>query len=122
MDEDSDDIYQSSLMDRYAARPDQFNMCLAEFAANYTTRSGQEVPEGETSDVLPTADDGESRTESIKLKNDLGRMDACTKHRREAIIRFHRFNHEKEPSKVYRSKIILYLPWREENSDLLVKR
>ena len=89
-------------------------MCLAEFAANYTTRSGQEVPEDETSDVLPRAEDGESRrSESIKLKNDHGRM---YKRRREAIIRFHRFNQEKEPSKVYKSKI---MPWRDENSDLL---
>ena len=113
MDEDSEDIYQTSWIDRYAARPDQLNhMCLAEFAANYTTRSGQEVPEDETSDVLPRAEDGESRrSESIKLKNDLGRM---YKRRREAIIRFHRFNQEKEPSKVYRSKIMLYLPWRDD--------
>ena len=86
-------------------------MCLA---VNYTTRCGQEVPEDETSDVLPRAEDGESRrSESIKLKNDLGHM---YKRKREAIIRFHQ---EKEPSKVYRSKIMLYLPWRDENSDLL---
>ena len=39
--------------------------------------------------------------------------------KREAIIRFHRFNQEKEPSKVYRSKIMLYVPWRDESSDLL---
>ena len=117
MDEDSEDIYQTSLIDRYAARPDQLNhMCLAEFAANYTTRSGQEVPEDETSDTLPRTEDGERRSECIKLKNDLGRM---YKRKREAIIRFHRFNQEKEPSKVYRSKIMLYLPWRDENSDLL---
>ena len=62
MDEDSEDIYQTSLIDRYAARPDQLNhKCLAEFAANYTTCSGQGVPEDETNDVLPTAEDGESR-------------------------------------------------------------
>ena len=86
-------------------------MCLAEFTANCTTRSGQEVPEDETSDVLPRAEDGEGkRNESIKLKNDLGLM---YKRRREAIIRFHWFNQENEPSKVYRSKIMLYLPWRD---------
>ena len=46
MDEDSEDIYQTSLIDRYVARPDQLNnMCLAEFAANYTTHSGREVEE-----------------------------------------------------------------------------
>ena len=61
MDEDSEDIYQTSLVDRYAARPDQLNgMCLAEFAANYTTRSGQELAEEVTTDALPTAKDGNS--------------------------------------------------------------
>ena len=115
MDEDSEDIYQTSLINRYAARPDQLNdMCLAEFAANYTTRSGQELQEDETSDVLPTAEGG--KCPSIKLKNNLGRM---YKRKREAVIRFHRFNQEKEPSKVYRLKIMLYVPWRNESSDLL---
>ena len=115
--EDSEDIYQTSLIDRYAARPDQLNdMCLAEFAANYTTCSGQELQEDETSDVLLTTEDGNSgKCESIKLKNNLGRM---YKRKREAVIRFHRFNQEKEPSKVYRSKIMLYVPWRNESSDL----
>ena len=120
MHEDSEDIYQTSLVDRYAARPDQLNgMCLAEFAANYTTHSGQELTEEETTDALPTAEDGNSdcrRCDSIKLQGDLGRM---YKRRREAIIRFHRFNQEKEPSKVYRSKIMLYIPWRDESSYLL---
>ena len=118
MDDDSEDIYQTSLIDRYAVRPNMLNqMCLAEFATNYTTCSGQELPENETSDVLPTPEDGGSgRGQSIKLKNNLGRM---YKRKREAIIRFHRFNHKKEPSKVYRSKIMLYVPWRDESSDLL---
>ena len=116
MDEDSEDIYQTSLIDMLLDLINSIT-CLAEFAANYTTHSGQEVPEDETSDTLPRTENGESRrSESIKLKNDLGRM---YKRKREAIIRFHRFNQEKEPSKVYRSKIMLYLPWRDETSDLL---
>ena len=54
-DEDSEDIYQTSLVGRYASRLDQLNhMCLAEFATNYTTRSGQELTEDETTDALPT--------------------------------------------------------------------
>ena len=91
--------------------------CLAEFAANYTTRSGQELPDDETTDALPTPENGDSKIcERIKLNNDLGNM---YKRRREAIIRFHRFNAEKEPSKVYRSKIMLYVQWRDENPDLV---
>ena len=117
MDDYSED-YQTSLIDRYAARPDRLNnMCLAEFAANYTTRSGQELPDDETSDVLPTPEDGGSgRCESIKLRNNLGHM---YKRKRKAVIRFHRFNLEKEPGKVYRSELMLYVPWRDESSDLL---
>jgi hypothetical protein len=73
MDKESEDICQTSLIDRYAARPDQLSdMCLAEFAANYTTRSGQELTEDETTDALPTAEDGKSgRCESIKLQGGL---------------------------------------------------
>ena len=57
MDEDSEDIYQTSLIDRYAARPDHLNnMCLAEFAANYTTHNGNELTEDNT-DALPLAED-----------------------------------------------------------------
>ena len=69
MDDDSEDIYQTSLIDRYAARPDQLNhVCLAEFAAMYTTRSGQELPEDELNDVLPTAEDG------VDVKVSISRM------------------------------------------------
>jgi len=118
MEEDSEDIYQTSLIDRYAARPDHLgHMCLAEFAANYTTRSGQDLPDDESTDALPTPKDEEGeKCECITLKNDLGNMFKC---KREAIIRFHWFNQEKETNKVYRSKLMLYIPWREETSDLL---
>ena len=117
MDEESEDIYQTSLIDRYAARPDSlYDMCLAEFAANYTTRSGQELDE-ETSDVLPQPEVEQEgrRLPRIQLKNGLGYMH---KRGREAIIRFHRFNREKEADKLYRSKLMLYLPWRDESTDL----
>jgi len=118
MDNESQDIFQTSLIDRYAARPDSLNnLCLAEFAANYATQRGRELPDGETSDAVPPPEDDDSRKcERIQLKNGLGYM---YKRRQEAIIRFHRFNYEKEASKVYRSKLMLYLPWRNENADLL---
>ena len=53
----------------------------------------------------------------MKVSNSRVTLDTCT-NAREAIIHFHQFNQEKEPSKVYRSKII-YVPWRNESSDLL---
>ena len=55
------------------------------------------------------------RLPRIQLKNGLGYMH---KRGREAIVRFHRFNREKEADKLYRSKLMLYLTWRDESSDL----
>ena len=53
LDDDDKDVYQTSLIDRYASRPPVLeDMCLAEFAANYSTMSGNE--EEEPSDVLPS--------------------------------------------------------------------
>ena len=116
IEDESEDIYQTSLIDRYAARPDSLDdMCLAEFAANYTTRSGQE-PDDETSDALPKPEREDKKLPRIQLKNGLGYMH---KRGREAIIRFHRFNREKDAEKLYRSKLMLYLPWRNESTDLL---
>ena len=40
LDDDDEDVYQTSLIDRYASRPPELeDMCLAEFAANYSTVS-----------------------------------------------------------------------------------
>ena len=92
-------------------------MCLAEFAANYSTISGNE--EEEPSDVLPSDEPEDNlppASRRIKLSNGLGNM---YKRRREAVIRFHKFNITKEPEKVYHSKLMLYLPWRNEDIDIL---
>ena len=38
LDDDDENIYQTSLIDRYAARPPVLeDLCLAKFAANYST-------------------------------------------------------------------------------------
>ena len=88
-------------------------MCLAEIAANYTTCSGQEL---QKTRLMHCQQLRIKQAENVKASSSKMALDTCT---REAIIRFHRFNQEKEPSKVYRSKIMLYVPWRDESSDLL---
>jgi plasmid maintenance system killer protein len=75
VEEDSENIYQTSLIDRYAARPDSLeDMSLAEFAANYTTRSGVELEDGEANDALPPSEDQEKSYSRVNLKNHLGSM------------------------------------------------
>ena len=117
MDKDDPNIFQTSLIERYAARPTILdNMCLAEFAANFTTRSGQHHDE-DSNDALPKPDEGnEVKAQRIHLNNGLGYM---YKRRRETVVRFHKFSLNKQSSKVYRSKLMPYLPWRNEDSDIL---
>ena len=94
-------------------------MCLAQFAVNYTYNQGNEncIGEDETefaheldSDI-PELSDGTTHTNVIKLQNGLGQM---KKRKIKAVICWHNFNIEKEPEKHYRSRIMLFLPWRRE--------
>ena len=44
---------------------------------------------------------------------------ALNKRKRQAVIRFRRYNKDAEPSNWYRAKLMLYFPWYDENMDLL---
>ena len=115
-DDDSEDIYQTSLIDML---PDQFSstICALQSLLPSTPLAAVKNSVKMRTHALPLAEDEKSgRCESIKVHGGLGRM---YKRKREAAIRCHLFNMEKEPSKVYRSKIMLYVPWRDESSDLL---
>ena len=116
MEDNDENIFQISLIDRYTSRPPNLNsMCLAEFAANYTVRSTEDEDKV-SGDAIPKHDSQESGASSrIQLAAGLGSM---YKRNREAVIRFHKFNMTREPSKVYRSKLI-YVPWRNEDTDIL---
>ena len=59
------------------------------------------------SDALPPANDEDTtKCEKIVLQNGLGNMH---RRKRECVIRFHRYNREKETSEMYRAKIMLYI-------------
>ena len=121
LEDDDEDLYQTSLIDRYAARPDSLeNMCLAEFAANYTADSYTCRNDDDGSEHTPNAmdkpDDESDPRHIIHLKNGIGKMH---KRKQEAIIRFHKYNVEKESEKYYRAKLLLYISWRDENVDII---
>ena len=114
LDDDDTNVFQKSLIDRYEHRPHTLDsMCLAEFAATYVTRY-----QCEENDVLPNDGTVESyeTNSKIKLTDGFGTMH---KRSREAVIRFTRFNKDKEPSNYYRARLMLYYPWRNEDVDLL---
>ena len=120
LDDNDENVYCKNIIDRYAARPEKLeDMCLAPFAANYTFKreTGNDVTQyednisGESDTELPP-DDIVSNDSIITLLNGLGYM---RRRNQKAIIRWHNFNIEKEPEKHFRSRIMLFLPWREEN-------
>ena len=114
MDDDAENIFCTSLMDRYASRPHELeNMCMAEFAATYTT--GGKVVLDDVNDHVPDVLDDDvdlPASSTITLLNGLGRMRKRKKH---CVIRFHK---EKEGEAKYRNLLMLYYPWRDEERDL----
>ena len=61
-------------------------------------------------------EDATSSARKIKLVDNFGMMHKCS---REAIVRFHQRNKEKNPNDFFRTKLMLYLPWTNECTDLL---
>ena len=123
MDDDDEDIFQSNIIVRYAVRPEKLeNMCLASFAANYSV-SNRGTNDNEFDHVTKVLDnddqevpDSEDMPKKIHLRDGSGTM---TRRKREAIIRFRKFNVEKEQEDFCRAKLMLFLPWRNEQRDLL---
>ena len=77
-------------------------MCLAEFATTFVTNY---TPE-DKGDVLPPPK-SETMSSWITLTGDFGMM---SWHRKEAVIRFHRYNKNAEATNWYHAKLMLYFP------------
>ena len=114
LEDDDTDVFQKSLIDRYQHRPQHLqSMCLAEFAATYVTN--YQYTNDNMCDALPPTE-SEIESKTITLIDGFGKMNKCKK---EAVIRFHKYNKDAEPSNWYRAKLMLYYPWYNEHRDLL---
>ena len=113
LEDDDTDVFHKSLIDRYQHRPRELHdMCLAEFAATFVTNYRSDDSE---CDALPPVEI-EIMSKTIKLTDGFGKMN---RRKREAVIRFHKYNKDAEPSNWYRAKLMLYYPWYNEQIDLL---
>ncbi|XP_069106088.1 uncharacterized protein [Argopecten irradians] len=99
---DDSDIWMTSLIDRYKARPktEEFEeMCLATFCSEYRILASTE------------ASRAKHQSNVYALQNDLGfimkrtRTDA-------AVVRYPRFSMTRAPEKYYQSMLQLFLPYR----------
>ena len=95
LEDDDENVFQSSIHDRYASRPDNLeNMCLAVFATRYCVTNKKA---------------GEKNV--IELKDPkLGRM---AKRSKDCVLRSHRFNEDN--FRYYYSKLLMFWPWRIES-------
>ena len=119
IDNKAEDVFQKNIVDRYSSRPDCLDsLCLAEFAANYTTnyKDTAEDIDDSVPEILEEEENQNRLPQKITLKHQNGRMH---KRKCEAVIRFRKFSKEKDSSNFYRAKLMLYLPWRNEKLDLL---
>ena len=120
LDDDDENVYCKNIIDRYVARPQKLeDMSLAEFAANYTYKQESINDVAQCEDDISGGSDTElgynndlSCENIITLQNGLGCM---RKRKKKAVIRWQNFNLEKEPEKHFRSRIMLFLPWRQED-------
>ena len=126
-DEDDEDIRCKNMIDRYAARPDMIHdLVLADFISYYTytqksessEAANDEFHDGDEDDNQSNEVDSESDFDIHKLplvitcKDGLG----CLQRRKvPAILRWPAFSLHKDPEKYYRSRLMLFVPWRDED-------
>ncbi|XP_062607978.1 uncharacterized protein LOC134269784, partial [Saccostrea cucullata] len=115
LDVDSDDVFQKGLLERYAARPLSLeNMTLSDFGSMYQTKY---TPANNEEDISEENEEqSEKQSKTITLLNAMGTM---RKRKKRAIIRYPRFSKQKHPEKFFHSVLMLYVPWRNEEDDLL---
>ena len=115
MDNDDDNVFATSTLDRYAARPPILgNMCLAKFAVNYNvTQAHHEFIEMQETDAheLSKTEEYDSCTK-MRLKDGLGYMQ---KRKQEAVLHVTRYKLQTEPEKYYHAQLILFYPWKNED-------
>ena len=123
MDDDCEEIYTSGLLKRYCKRPAKLeHLTLADWAAWYDCSGQQYVkPTNELdADGLPLEtfiDDDHNDDDDDEVSK---KICSKTKKRTKArVIRSVWFNKETEPEKHYRELIMLFTPWRNEETDLL---
>lgn len=102
---EDENIWMTSLYDRYKARPvtsDFDSLCYASFSSEYRVLSTSQLPKNPT------------KCNVHKLQDNLGYIKKRSR-TDDAVIRYPRFSLEKNPELYYQSLLQLFLPHRTEN-------
>jgi PIF1-like helicase/Helitron helicase-like domain at N-terminus/OTU-like cysteine protease/Helicase len=106
MESESCDVFKQNMIDKYTVRPHNEeidNLCLADFAANFTLKKTHVTDEELIEDDALPED-----------KNDF----EMRSRQKSKILRFCNFNKIQDEDNYYREQILLYLPWRNEQLEI----
>ena len=134
MPDNSDDIESDNVIKRYQRRPKKLkNLCLADFVAWYNCikqnskpagiktlqKSGEFLPENDFEDNF---DDDPNETEGVACSQEEYEIKGSFKLVKRIVpkvIRSVRYNKGKNSENHYREQLMLYMPWRNEDEDLI---
>ncbi|XP_062590040.1 uncharacterized protein LOC134251654 [Saccostrea cucullata] len=119
---DSTDIKADSMIQRYARRPKQLeNWCLADVVSELEVTFPKEIRKDlqeEVNDDNPEDSSQETFTDQdvlVHLKNGI----KIRRRKNKRVIRYVGYSQKTNSEQYYRERILLFLPWRNENADLL---
>ncbi|CAB0002561.1 unnamed protein product, partial [Nesidiocoris tenuis] len=100
IDADSEEIYMSNIFEKYSKRPKRLeNVCLADYVCI--------VPFKEKL-TKPNDDQSGDDSQNVSFKS-------C----KSKILRFRNYKLEQDPVNFYREQVLLFVPWRNEISEVL---
>ena len=129
--EESTDIEADNIIKRYSRRPKVLETyCLADYVSKVVSVSKDKVSDnsehvseasGSDNDIdlneenTPNINDDQNRNRYSVLRKGL----KVTLRSRPKVLRYVRYNEKVDPNYFYREQLMLFHPWRNENSDLL---
>ena len=108
--DDDEDVFATSVIDRYAARPLALqNICLVEFAVMYdviqSSTKTEETEDINTEEDMQNIENANPYTK-MKLQKGLG---VIRKRKQEAILCTRKYKIHAEPEKYHHAKLLLYI-------------
>ena len=128
MDDDSEEVHSSGLLNRYKQRPASFeNISLADWAALYDSCQKPFMKKSKSTDLdnlpLETRDNDENNDDELfdcaKESTQVGKPGKPKQHLKPRIIRSVWFNVKSQSEKHYRELIMFFTSWRNEETDLM---
>ena len=127
LEEDSVEVYCTNEITRYSQRPKQLeNWCLADYVSRLIVVYPKEDNDhhddpfaDNTDDDVPELLNHKSGDESVKIDLTLKNGTQIKSRQKPRVLRYVRFSEKVDKENFCREQLMLFTPWRKEQSDLL---